>query len=510
MSDTTIILSVAGAYLGVCLVVGLLPGAKTSASTEGYVAGDRSLGTLVMYFITGATIFSSFAFLGMPGWAYSKGVASMYVLGYGALGFVPFYFLGPRAARIGRRYGVVTQAEMVARRFDSPTLAALMTLVTIYALVPYVALQMKGAGAVLAAITEGALSESAGAALVYGVVLVYVLKSGVLGVGWTNTFQGLLMMVLAWVFGLLLPYKLYGGVGPMFDAISDSHPELLRAPGLASPSVDEGGVIERGGPWGWGTYSTNVLVSILGFSFWPQLFMRAFSARNERVLRRTVVLYPTFQIFLVPILLIGFAGVLHEIPPMQSDQVLPHLLVQLDLPAIFVGLFCAGALAASMSSGDALLHTAGSVAVRDGVVTSMGAKLEPERERFWIRVAVLLVAIGSYVLAVSYEGSIGSLLLLAYGPMAQFAPIVVSTLVWKRATGPGLVAGLLAGMIVSITCHVLGSPFGWHVGAWGLLVNVPVLVLTSLCTQPAEARAQARDQEFLAVASGSPAGEGRA
>ena len=220
MSDTTIILSVAGAYLGACLVVGLLPGAKTSASTEGYVAGDRSLGTLVMYFITGATIFSSFAFLGMPGWAYSKGVASMYVLGYGALGFVPFYFLGPRAARIGRRYGVVTQAEMVARRFDSPTLAALMTLVTIYALVPYVALQMKGAGAVLAAITEGALSEPAGAALVYGVVLVYVLKSGVLGVGWTNTFQGLLMMVLAWVFGLLLPYKLYGGVGPMFDAIS--------------------------------------------------------------------------------------------------------------------------------------------------------------------------------------------------------------------------------------------------------------------------------------------------
>ena len=45
-----------------------------------------------------------------------------------------------------------------------------------------------------------------------------------------------------------------------------------------------------------------------GFSFWPHLFQKAFAARSERVIRRTVVLYPTFQLFLLPILLIGFAG----------------------------------------------------------------------------------------------------------------------------------------------------------------------------------------------------------
>ena len=49
---------------------------SSSASAAGYVAGDRTLGTLVMYFITGATIFSAFAFLGMPGWAYSRGAAA--------------------------------------------------------------------------------------------------------------------------------------------------------------------------------------------------------------------------------------------------------------------------------------------------------------------------------------------------------------------------------------------------------------------------------------------------
>ena len=40
-----------------------------------------------------------------------------------------------------------------------------------------------------------------GAAVVYMVVLFYVLKSGVLGVGWTNTFQGIFMMILAWGLG---------------------------------------------------------------------------------------------------------------------------------------------------------------------------------------------------------------------------------------------------------------------------------------------------------------------
>ena len=79
-----------------------------------------------MYFITGATIFSAFAFLGGPGWAYSKGAAAFYILGYGALGFVPFYFVGPRAARLGRAYGFVTQAEMVAERYGMRAIAGVM------------------------------------------------------------------------------------------------------------------------------------------------------------------------------------------------------------------------------------------------------------------------------------------------------------------------------------------------------------------------------------------------
>ncbi len=488
--SSAVVLGVALAYLAACLAFGLLPGRKASASAEGYVAGDRTLGLVLMYFITGATIFSAFAFLGAPGWAYSRGAAAFYILAYGCLGFLPFYFLGPRAARVGRAHGFVTQAEMVAERFQSRALAGLMALVSAVAFVPYLALQMKGAGYILSTVTGGAVPEALGAAAVYGVVLIYVLRSGVLGVGWTNTFQGVFMMLLAWGLGLYLPWKLYGGVGPMFARIAAERPELLQAPGLTS----------SGAPWSWGEYSSAILVSIAGFSVWPHLFMKAFTARSEAVLKRTVVLYPTFQVFLLPLFLIGFCGVFFLPAPAQADQILPHMLMHLEIPSLLVGLFCAGALAASMSSGDAMAHATASIAVRDGLVRAAGLRLEPQRERRAIQLAVVLTVGASYALAVVYQGSLVELLLSAYGAVVQFAPLVVATLYWKRATAAGAGAGLLGGMLVT-TVLVLAPelrPFPLHAGLYGLLANTALLLGISWLGRPDRERARA----FLRLARG--------
>lgn len=488
MTDWTIVLAIVGAYLLVCLFVGMRAGRRSSASAEGFVAGDRSMGLLVTYFITGATVFSAFAFLGTPGWAYSRGVAVCYVLGYGTLGFLPFYFLGPRAARLGRARGFVTQAELVAARFRMPAIAIVMALLSVLAFVPYLALQMKGAGIVLEAVTRGAVTESLGAAIVYGVVLVYVLRSGVLGVGWTNALQGVFMIALAWAMGLYLPHLLYGGIGPMFDRIAEARPELLRAPGLTG----------NGKPWSWSEYSSAVVVSAIGFSFFPHLFMKAFTARDEDTLRRTVVLFPTFQVFLVPVFLMGFAGVLFPDSPAEADQVLPHLLMHLDLPAVVVGLFCAGALAASMSSGDAIAHATASIVVRDGCVTGLRARLDPVRERRWIRVVLVFVVLGSYAMAVTYEGSLVGLLLRVYGPVGQFAPPVVATLCWRRASGHGVLAGLLVGVSVVLLATLFPDLRPWpvHAGLYGLAANVLALVTVSLTV-----RSHRGDPSFLAIAS---------
>lgn len=487
-----IVLGITIAYLLVSLAVGLWPSRRSSDSADGFVAGDRSLGLLVMYFITGATIFSAFAFLGAPGWAYSRGAAVFYVLGYGALGFIPFYFLGPRAARLGRAFGFVTQGEMVAARFDSRALAGTMAVVATLAFIPYLALQMKGAGHVLFVVSHGKIPVALGAALVYLVVLAYVLGSGVLGVGWTNTFQGMFMMVLAWGLGLYLPWKLYGSVSGMFERIAEVRPEWLVAPGLAAD----------GGAWSWSEYSTAVLVSAIGFSFWPHLFMKAFTAKDLRTIRRTVVLYPTFQLFLVPIFLIGFSGVLFHSTPESPDQILPHMLMELKLPAVWVGLFCAGALAASMSSGDAMAHACASIIVRDGVVRAGKKRLTPHAERSLIRFMLLLVLIAAYVTAMAYEGSLVSLLLLAFGPVGQFAPVVFAALYWRRANGRAVMTGLVLGSVTTIMLSLYPEwrPFPWHAGVFGWLANIAALVsMTMLARDGAHAPEQDR---FVEIAAG--------
>lgn len=458
--------------------MGIIPGLKISSSVTGFVAGDRKMNLLILYFVLGASIFSSFAFLGGPGWAYSRGAAAFYIIAYGTTGIIPFYFFGPKARRLGEKYGFVTQAELLEDRYNSTMLSVMLAVLSVIAFIPYLTLQMKGAGYVLSTISEGHIPEWLGAAIAYGVVLIYVFFSGVMGVGWTNTFQGLFMMVIAWFLGIYLPYELYGGVGEMFTQIAQSDMSaMLTAPGLNA----------SGEPWNWWGFSSAVLVSAIGFTMWPHLFMRAFAANSDRTVKLTVVLYPSFQLFLVPILLIGFSAVLAFPGIEQADTVVPYLLAQIDLPVVIIGLVVAGTLAASMSSGDAILHSAASIGVRDGITKFFSNQsLTDQKQHQLIRISVIIISLIAYYFAVVSDVSIVALLLGAYGGMAQIFPPVFCMFYWRRATGKGALAGLSGGIIITIFFLIYPDlrPLPLHEGIWGLIVNIPLLTSVSLATKP--------------------------
>lgn len=487
-----IILGICGIYLLATLVMGIVPGLKVSHSTTGYVAGDRSMNVFILYFVLGASIFSSFAFLGGPGWAYSRGAAALYIIAYGAIGMVPFYFFGPKARALGEKHGFVTQAELLEDRFNSKLLSGLLAILTVVVLIPYLTLQMKGAGLVLNTISEGAIPTWMGAGIAYFVVLIYVFYSGVMGVGWTNTFQGIFMLVIAWFLGIYLPEKMYGGIGPMFDQLINSEfKQALTAPGLTS----------GGTPWDWWGFSSAVLVSAIGFSMWPHFFMKAFAAKSDRTIKLTVVLYPTFQVFLVPILIIGFSAVLAFPGVTPADSILPHVLLQMDLPVVLIGLVCAGTLAASMSSGDAIVHAAASVGVRDGLtkIPAVNSWLKSgDHERLLIRIAVVIISLIAYYFAVFSETDIVSLLLGAYGGIAQMFPLVFAMFYWPRATGKGALAGLIGGILVTLffLYNPEFKPLPMHEGIYGLIVNIALLVGVSLATEPEEVERVKRYTEF--------------
>jgi SSS family solute:Na+ symporter len=492
MERWQIVTLVVAAYLAVTLSIGLIAGRRVSKSVAGYVAADRGFGLLAMYFVTGATIFSAFAFLGGPGWAYARGSAAFYILAYGVLGIVPWYWIGPRAARLGRRFGFVTQAQLVVGRFPSRGLSAGLAVVSVLAFIPYLMLQMSGAGIVFEAVTDGHVSFALGAAVAYGVVVIYVLRSGVAAIGWTNIFQGVFMLTIAWTLGIYIPVSLYGGIGPMFEGIAEARPELLTLPGLTG----------AGEPWSWGAYSSAILASAIGFLMWPHLFMKSFTARRDETLRRTVVLFPTFQLFLIPIFLIGFAGVLFPTAPPSSDFILPHMILETGLPALVVGLFCAGALSASMSTGDALLHGAASIAVEDGLRPFLG--MEERRARLLMQVLVVAVGGLAYLLAVVLRANLVVLLLAAYGVVDQLAPPVYAALLWRRATTAGALAGLIGGTATTVFFFFFAElrPWDIHEGLLGLVVNVALLVGVSLATAPQQGE---HSEAFVEPAGGSPA-----
>lgn len=477
METGTIILLIVGLSLLLSLLTGIIPALRISSSVSGYVAGDRSMNVFLLYFVLGASIFSSFAFLGGPGWAYSRGAAAFYIIAYGVIGIVPLYFFGPRAWRLGKKYGFVTQAELLAERFDSKFLSVMLGLLSVVVFIPYLTLQMIGAGYVLNVISEGSIPYWLGAGVTYLIVLIYVYFSGVMGVGWSNAFQGMFMMVMAWVLGIYLPHTLYGGIGEMFTAIMDAgHTAMLQSPGLTN----------NGDTWNWWGYSSAVLISAIGFSVWPHFFMRSFAAKSVQSLRLSVVLYPTFLIFLVPILLIGFSAVVLFPGVEPADSILPYLLMQLELPAIIVGLFCAGALAASMSSGDAILHSAASVGIRDGLVPILKNPLSDKQERFLIQLSVLIIGLIAYLFAVVIDISIVSLLLGSYGGVAQIFPVIFAMFYWRRATKAGALAGLIGGIIINTIFLIFPDikPLPMHEGMYGLAANIILLIGVSLATKP--------------------------
>ena len=118
-----------------------------------------------------------------------------------------------------------------------------------------------------------------------------------------------------------------------YYVIASAAPDMLRAPGLNG----------EGERWTWGGYSSSVAISVLGFSLWPHYFMKIYTARDVRTLKKTVIAYPTFAIFLVPILFIGFAGVMAFPGVEPMDAILPTIVTsaEVGLPPFIVGLFCA-------------------------------------------------------------------------------------------------------------------------------------------------------------------------
>ena len=469
-SDTLIIVGITLLYLIGVLIVGIRAKGASSSSLEGYVAGGRHMGVIVLFFILGAEIFSAFAFLGTPGWAYQNGAPALYILAYLALVPIVIWTMGPRVSELGRQHGYLTQGDMIADHFDSKTLGMLAGIIGIIALVPYLTIQIAGAGLLFEAATDGLIPFWLGGLLAFLVVTVYVFTSGLSGIGWTNLVQGVMMIVIAWFLGLAIPKILYGGVGEMFLRLQEQAPEYLTMPGANGMN--------------WGYFSTAILISAFGSAMWPHLFMKFYATDSGKSLRKVSVFYPLYAYLLVPLLFIGFAGILaFEGNPLdRPDKILLEMVINVvNFSPWIVGLMLSGALAAAMSTGANLAHTAAVIFVQDILKPTVMKNASEKTSVNAIRLSVVGLSAISYILALVNPSSLVTILLTAYGIIIQMFPMVMGALFMPKLRRQSVMMGAIFGtilfMLMDFGVAGLSSPFGWHAGVWGLLLNVIIVII---------------------------------
>lgn len=467
-------------WLALTTAVGVLAGLRRAFSMEEFFVAGRSFGMVLFYTTAAAEIYSAFAFLGLAGWAYSKGVSVLYGLAYGSVAYGLFFFLGPRINRLGRRRGYITQPDYFEDRYGSPALGLATALVGVVFIIPYLQLQLMGTGMIVQIASGGAMGWKAALLLAAAAMAGFVFVSGLRGIGWTNLLQAGIMLGGMIAVGWVFPRRFFGGWGPMFEALEQARPAHLTLP-------DSGGL-------GLGWYTSTVLLCGLGMFVWPHIFAATYSAKNERVVRRNAGVLPLYQLAMLPVVIVGFTCAARAAgdPVFAAGIDNPDHAMLVTLAAHFpgwlAGLIGAGGVAAAISTASAIILTACNLIARHLVQRGVWRRLGDEGAARLGRGLVPAVTALAVFLALAAPDRLVSLLLMGYSGIGQFVPGILFGIFSRRPTRAAVAAGLGAGLAVALAGHLFPEllPLGVHPGFAGLLVNTLLVAGLSPFTRPVD------------------------
>ncbi|MFB6110225.1 MAG: sodium:solute symporter [Halodesulfurarchaeum sp.] len=459
-------------YLLLALGVGLVAYRLTERSAEDYYLASRTLGTVVLLFTTFATLLSAFTFFGGPNLTNRAGPEWILTMGLmdGIIFGILWYVVGYKQWLIGQAGGYVTLGELLGDRFGSLRIRGLVAAISLFWLFPYVMLQQMGAGAALAALTDGALPYWAGALLVTVFMIVYVVLSGMRGVAWTDTLQGLFMLGMIWL-----------AVAWVLAALGGPAAATAQLEGVAP------GFLHLGG----GLYSPQFVISkavgiAFGVAMFPQVNQRFFVGRSETVLKRSFALWPVLVILLfVPAFMLGAWARGVGIHAAEGD-VLSQLLTAYT-PGWFAALVVAGALAAMMSSSDSMLLSGASYFTRDLYRPFVAPDASDRREDVLGRIGVAGFALATFGASLLRPGTLVAIGETAFGGFAQLTLPVILALYWRGTTRQGMLAGLggsqaayLGSVFLPMIPQTVG---GWDFTLVGMALGLGLTVVGSLVSE---------------------------
>ena len=217
-------LAVIAAFLILAVTLALLARRGRDMDLEQWSVGGRGFGAIFVFLLMAGEIYSTFTFLGGAGLVYGSGGAAYYILGYGTLAYILSYWLLPAVWRYATPRKLLSQSDFFVSKYDSRALGVLVSLVTVAAMIPYLALQLKGLGIIVSQTSSGSISSTAAVWIGAFVLSVYVVASGIHGSAWTAAIKDVLTLSVVVFIGLYLPIHYFGSIGEMFHRVQDAKP----------------------------------------------------------------------------------------------------------------------------------------------------------------------------------------------------------------------------------------------------------------------------------------------
>lgn len=459
------------------VALGLLSRYGRKMDLEQWALGRRGFGAVFVFLLMAGEIYTVFTFLGASGYAYGLGAPAFYILAYGALAYALGYWLLPPISRYAKQHGLITQADFFAHRFANRELGIAVGLIGVVAMLPYLALQLEGLGLIVEVATGRAIGAHLAIVIGTAGLVVYVVASGIRASAWTSVVKDVLILGVAVFLGVYLPLHAFGGIGPMFQHLAVTYPQLFT---LHTP---------QGTVW----FMSTVLVSVLGFWMWPHAFAYIAAAREENVFRKNAVVLPLYQLFMLFILFVGFAAI-EIVPGLKNPDLALLAATVATLPGWVTGLVGGAGILAALVPGSLLLIVTATLLAKNGLAL-VPVFAGERRIELAARFLVVPIAIAAAAFAIYGSTGIVALLLLGYSYVVQLFPALVFGFAARRlVTTPGVFAGLACGValltlltlthrhIVELLPLLPQDLVGLNDGIAALVVNIAALVLVSAAT----------------------------
>jgi Na+/proline symporter/signal transduction histidine kinase len=423
--------------------------------------GGKVASTALVYALAQAVYCTTWTYYGSVGYAVSSGLLFLTVYLGPTLAFVFAGTVIRKLVRIKARHGITSIADFISARYGkSQLLGALVTLIVVLGLVPYLSLQIKQMILTTALMTDPGHPASfsatyPGIGRVIGPVMVvlmvlFTIVFGIRRLRPTERHPGMMVALVAECLVKLVGFLAAGVfvVFFLFDGFGDVFDQLAHLPAQFGPGKDR--LIPSAATW-----FSHLLLSAAAIITLPRQFhVAVVESSNEAHVRTAQWLLPLYFLaiclFVLPI---SVAGVASGLPQADADSFVLALPIASERRwlswLVFLGGFSAGAgmvmietmTISTMISNHWLIPVVASVRR----LSFLRRFIRPVR---WAAAAAVIGAAFAYERAFGWRYGIVHTGLVSFAAAFQFAPAIIGGLYWKRASKRGAMLGLTAGFVV--------------------------------------------------------------